>query len=179
MSGRDLRGTGNPPSGVAVAGRQFLTGMFLPSLFLSPSPLSNLSALMRPRIAAFVSQSFASRQTVVARRCDRAAMKTKAKVILMRRSTGMVAAETAAGSVIVFELLGCEEVKSGEILVGNMDGLDNQEFYNETRDERFRVFVHTHGSDVGEVIESYFSELTPAATPRRPMWPLRDTAASC
>ena len=43
----------------------------------------------------------------------------------------MVAAETAPGSVIVFELLGCEEVKSGEILVGNMEELDNQEFYNE------------------------------------------------
>jgi len=88
----------------------------------------------------------------------------------------MVAAEIAAGSVIVFELLGCEEVKSGEIVAGNMDRPGIQDFHNETRDQRFRVFLHEHGTDLHGIIEKYFAQLTPAAPPRRPMWPALSSA---
>jgi hypothetical protein len=105
-------------------------------------------------------------------------MKTKARVILMRKSTGMVAAETSAGSVTVFELLGCEMVKSGDILSGYMEELDNQEIYNETRDEELRVFIHERGLGVHEAIEKHFAQLLPSQRPRRPMWPARDRAPS-
>lgn len=100
-------------------------------------------------------------------------MKTKARVRFIRKSTGMAAAETSAGSITVFELLGCELVKSGDILSGYLEELDNQEIYNETRDERLRVFIHERGMELQEAVEKHFGQLAPLEPPRRPMWPLR------
>ena len=103
-------------------------------------------------------------------------MKTKAKVLLMRKSTGMFAAETTPGYVTVFEMLGCEEVKSGDILIGNMEELGNQDLYNESRKERLRVFNHETGCAMRDAIETYFAQLMPQTPPRRPMWPFRNPA---
>jgi hypothetical protein len=103
-------------------------------------------------------------------------MNTKAKVIFSRKSTGMVAAETGPGTVTVLELLGCEQVKPGDILVGCMDELHNQEFYNETQGEKMRVFIHDRGCELHEAIERYFTPVMSSVPPRRPMWPLGDPA---
>lgn len=105
-------------------------------------------------------------------------MRTKARVKLMRKSTGMVAAETSTGSVTVFELLGCELIASGDILSGCLDELDNQVIYNETRDEALRVFVHERGMNVHEAIERHFTQSALSDTPRRPMWPARNLAVN-
>jgi hypothetical protein len=83
----------------------------------------------------------------------------------------MVAAQTAGGSITVFELLGCEEVNPGEIVEGYLNEFDNQDIFNQTQDEKMRVFVHEHGRKLDDVVARYFSTLTAYAHPRRPMWP--------
>lgn len=88
----------------------------------------------------------------------------------------MFAAEIAPGYVTICELLGCEEVKSGDLLTGNIEQLGNQELYNETRKERLRVFNHETGCALHDAIETYFAQLLPEAPPRRPMWPFRNPA---
>ncbi len=100
-------------------------------------------------------------------------MKTRAKAILTRKSTGMVAVEMPSGRVTVFELLGCELVDAGEFVTGSFDEPGNQVIHNETRDEKLRVFIHEPGCDLMPAIEHYFAL---SAQPRRPMWPGRNAA---
>ena len=88
-------------------------------------------------------------------------MKTKARVIFTRSSTGMVAAQTSSGSITVFELLGCEQVNTGEILSGDLEELHNQEIYNETRDEDLSVLIHECGLSVRDAVEKHFAQLAP------------------
>ena len=88
-------------------------------------------------------------------------MKTKARVLFTSNSTGLVAAETSTGSVTVFDLLGGEWVQPGDILSGDMEELDTQEIYNETRDEEIMVFIHERGMSVHEAAEKHFAQATP------------------
>ena len=85
----------------------------------------------------------------------------------------MVAVETITGSVTIFELLGCEEVKTGENVTGDWDELYNQEIYNEARGEKLRVFIHESRCEVSDAIEGYFPPTSVSAPARRPMWPGR------
>lgn len=125
----------------------------------------------------FVSKSFTIRQPVVSDPCYMPVMQTQAKVILIRRGTGMVLAETVPGSVTVFELLGGNEISSGDIIMGNLEELDNQEFYNITKDDKLNVFVHEAGCELHDAIERHFAQLSPLEPPRRPMWPIRRPAS--
>lgn len=88
-------------------------------------------------------------------------MKTKARVIFARSSTGMVAVQTSTGSVTVFELLGCEQVSAGDILSGDLEELHNQEIYNETRDEDLTIFVHECGLSLQEAVVKHFAPRAP------------------
>jgi hypothetical protein len=105
-------------------------------------------------------------------------MKSKAKAILTRKTTGMVAAETSPGFVTILELLGCEQVRSGDTLVGNLNELDNQVVFNETQNETMRVFIHERGCAVHKAIEKYFVQAMPSEPSRRPMWPGREPGVS-
>ena len=88
-------------------------------------------------------------------------MKTKARVIFARSSTGMVAVQTSTSSITVFELLGCEQVSAGDILSGDLEELHNQEIYNETRDEDLKVFIHECGLSLQEAVVKHFAPLAP------------------
>ena len=73
--------------------------------------------------------------------------------------------ESVPGFVTVFELLGCELVKPGEFLSGNLDELGNQQIYNETRNEKLRVFVHERDCEEQKAIEKYFAPVMPSPSP--------------
>jgi len=92
-------------------------------------------------------------------------MKTKAKVILAGGNTSFVAVETANGDVAVIELLGCEKISLGNILIGYWNELDIQVIYNESRAKQLAVFVHDCGLELDVVREQYF---TPRILPQAP-----------
>jgi hypothetical protein len=83
-------------------------------------------------------------------------MRTKAKVILVCRDTSIIAVKTLSGDITVLELLGCEKIKRGDVLIGHWTELDNQVVYNESRDEPLEVFVHDCGCELDAVMKQYF-----------------------
>jgi len=90
-------------------------------------------------------------------------MKTKAKVILVCKDTSMIAAETATGEIAVLELLGCEKVRVGNVLLGYWSELDNQVIYNESRDTHLEVFIHDSGLEFDVIKKQYFTAQLPPA----------------
>jgi len=94
-----------------------------------------------------------------------AIMKTKAKVILAGGNTSFVAVETANGDIAVFELLGCEKISLGNLLIGYWNELDIQVIYNESRAQQLAVFVHDCGCELDVVQKQYF---TPRILPQAP-----------
>jgi len=94
-----------------------------------------------------------------------AIMKTKAKVILAGENTSFVAVETANGDIAVIELLGCEKIRLGNILIGYWNELDIQVIYNESRAKQLAVFVHDCGLELDVVRKQYF---TPRILPQAP-----------
>ena len=88
-------------------------------------------------------------------------MKTKAKVILVCKDTSLIAAETATGEIAVFELLGCEKVRVGNVLLGYWTELDNQVIYNESRETQLEVFIHDYGAEFDVVKKQYFTAQLP------------------
>lgn len=91
-------------------------------------------------------------------------MKTKAKVVLIQDDSGMVGVQTVTGDITVFELLGCEKVRLGVVLIGYWYELDNQVVHNESRDQKLEVFIHECGCEREEVNARYFKVRTNAST---------------
>ena len=89
-------------------------------------------------------------------------MKTKAKIILVSENTSILAVETANGDITVLELLSCEKVALGDVLIGHWTELDNQVVYNDSRGENLAVFVHDCGCELEAVTQQYFTS-QPAA----------------
>lgn len=92
-------------------------------------------------------------------------MKTKAKVIRAGGNTSFVAVETANGDIAVFELLGCEKISLGNILIGYWNELDIQVIYNESRAQQLTVFVHDCGCELDLVQKQYFTPQIPPQAP--------------
>ena len=88
-------------------------------------------------------------------------MKTTAKVILVCKDTSLIAAETATGEIAVFELLGCEKVRVGNVLLGYWTELDNQVIYNESRETQLEVFIHDYSSEFDVIKKQYFTAPLP------------------
>ncbi|MCG3147960.1 MAG: hypothetical protein PCFJNLEI_01401 [Verrucomicrobiae bacterium] len=84
-------------------------------------------------------------------------MKTKAKVVLVGASTRFVAAETEDGSITVFELLDCNKVKLGDVLIGYWTEFDRQAIYNQSRNVYLAVFVHDYCCQLDDVKDQYFN----------------------
>ena len=100
-------------------------------------------------------------------------MKTKAKVIQIGEHTSFVAVETATGDIAIFELLGCEKISLGNILIGYWSELDRQVVYNESRAQRLAVFIHDWGCELEVVQKQYF---TPRIPPQAPPTDRTETA---
>ena len=88
-------------------------------------------------------------------------MKTKAKVILGGENASIVAAKTVSGDITVLELLGCEKIRLGDVLIGYWTELDSQVVYNESRDQNVNVFILDYCCELDDVQQRYFSSRLP------------------
>lgn len=95
-------------------------------------------------------------------------MKTKAKIILVSENTSVLAVETANGDITVLELLSCEKVALGDVLIGHWTELDNQVVYNDAHGENLAVFIYDCGCQREAVTQQYFTP--PPAAPVTAGW---------
>ncbi len=85
-------------------------------------------------------------------------MKTEARVVLIQEEKGIVAAATNDDELTVFELLGCQEVKPGDVVEGYLQECGNQSLFNITREEELPVYIHEWGCFMGAAQERYFGQ---------------------
>lgn len=65
----------------------------------------------------------------------------KGKIVLLNPKRGMVTALTENGEYTSFEILGGYDVEIGDVISGNLESLGGETFYNQTKKEKFEVFV--------------------------------------